>query len=149
MAKHLIPFDTFGDLARFEPLRSFEDFFRGFGLDQLRREFDATSLIRLDVHESDTAYTVKAELPGMKKEDIKVAIDGDRVSISAESARTSERKEGDTVVRSERHEGALFRSMTLPHEIDDEKAVAAFHDGLLELTLPKKPSQGVRHLTIK
>ena len=149
MAKHLIPLDTFGELARFEPLRGVEEFFRSFGLDQLRREFDARSVIRLDMHESEAAYTIKAELPGMKKEDIKVAIDGDRVSISAKSARTSEQIAGDTVVRSERHEGALYRSMTLPHEIDDEKAVAAFHDGLLELTLPKKPSHSVRHLSIK
>lgn len=149
MANNLMQFDPFGNLARFEPLRGVEDFFRDFGLRHALRDMEAKPLIKLDVHETEQAYSVKAELPGMKKEDIKVDIDGNRVSISAETRRESEQKDGETVVRSERYVGQQYRSFTLEQEVDDSQAVAKYQDGVLELTLPKKPSSnGAKKLVI-
>ncbi|MYM88735.1 Hsp20 family protein [Rugamonas sp. FT107W] len=141
-------FDPFGDLARLEPLRGVEDFFRDFRLKNMLRDFDAKPLIKLDVAETEQAYSVKAELPGMKKEDIKVDVEGNRVTISAETKRESEQKEGKTVVRSERYVGQLYRSFTLEKEVDDGKAEAKYQDGVLELTLPKKPNNGAKKLVI-
>ena len=148
MANNLMQFDPFGELARFEPLRGVEDFFREFRLKHALRDFDAKPLIKLDVHETEQAYSVKAELPGMKKEDIKVDIDGNRVSISAETRQESEQKDGQTVVRSERYVGQQYRSFTLEQEVDDAKAVAKYQDGVLELTLPKKPNNGAKKLVV-
>jgi HSP20 family protein len=148
MANNLMQFDPFRELSRFEPLRGVEDFFREFRFKNALRDFDAQPAIKIDVTESEQAYGVKAELPGMKKDDIKVDIDGNRVSIAAEVRRESEKKDGETVVRSERYVGQQYRSFTLEHEIDDAKAVAKYQDGVLELTLPKKPNAGARKLAI-
>ncbi|MES2262231.1 MAG: Hsp20 family protein [Pseudomonadota bacterium] len=147
MANNLRHFEPFADLVRFEPLHV-EDFFREFGLRRALREFEGQPLIRADVAENEQAYTVKAELPGMKKEDIKVDIDGKRVSIMAEIKRESEQKQGSTVLRSERYVGQQYRSFTLEQEIDDTKAEARYQDGVLELTLPKRPNHGGRKLIV-
>jgi HSP20 family protein len=148
MASNLTQFDPFGDLARFEPLRGVEDFFREFRLKHALRDIDAQPLIKLDLHETEQAYSVKAELPGMNKDDIKVDIDGNRVSISAETRRESEQKDGAKLVRSERYVGQQYRSFTLEHDVDDAKAVAKYQNGVLELTLPKKANSGARKLAI-
>lgn len=148
MANNLTPFDRFGDLTRFEPLRGLEDLFRDFHLKRALRDFEAAPLIKLDVSETEQAYSVKAELPGMKKEDIKVDIDGNRVSISAEIKRESEKKDGQTVVRSERYVGQQFRSFTLDQDVDDSQAEAKYQDGVLELTLPKKPNNATRKIVV-
>jgi len=105
--------------------------------------------IRMDVSETPEAYMVKADIPGMKKEDIKVSIEGNQVSISAESRSEKEEKEGETVVRSERSYGRQSRSFTLGSEIDDAKANARYENGVLELTLPKRGSgSGAKQLPI-
>lgn len=148
MANHLMQFDPFGDLARLEPLRGVEDFFRDFRFKNMLRDIDAKPPIKLDVTETELAYNIKAELPGMKKEDIKVDVDGNRVTISGETKRESEQKEGNTVVRSERYVGQLYRSFTLEQDVDDAKAEAKYLDGVLELSLPKKPNQGAKKLVV-
>jgi HSP20 family protein len=103
----------------------------------------------MDVSETPEAYTVKADIPGMKKEDIKVSIEGNQVSISAESRSEKEEKEGETVVRSERSYGRQSRSFTLGSEIDDAKANARYENGVLELTLPKRGGgSGAKQLSI-
>jgi HSP20 family protein len=89
-----------------------------------------------------------AELPGVKKEDISVSIDGDEVSISAEVKQEKE-AEGESVLRNERYFGPVRRGFTLPQEVDESRAEAAYHDGLLELTLPKKPGAAPKPLTVK
>lgn len=99
--------------------------------------------IRLDVTEGDAAYTVKAELPGVDKQNIDVKIDGNLVSISATIERDSELKEGERVVRRERYAGSVSRSFTLATDIDDNAATAQYKDGVLTLTLPKK-AQGTK-----
>lgn len=148
MANHLMQFDPFGDLARLEPLRGVEDFFRDFRFKNMLRDMDAKPLIKLDVTETEQAYNIKAELPGMKKEDIKVDVDGNRVTISGETKRESEQKEGNTVVRSERYVGQLYRSFTLAQDVDDAKAEAKYQDGVLELSLPKKANNGAKKLVV-
>jgi HSP20 family protein len=104
--------------------------------------------IKVDVTESDTAYTVKAELPGVEKNDIDVKIDGNLVSISAKVERKQELKEGERVVRRERYSGSVSRSFSLASEINEVSATAEYKDGVLSLTLPKKATSGSKHLQI-
>ena len=87
--------------------------------------------IKMDVSEDEKGYRVKAEIPGVKKEDIKVSIDGNQVSIGAEVKKETEEKKGETVIRSERYYGNQFRAFTLPQDIDQSKAEAKYEDGLL------------------
>ena len=104
--------------------------------------------IRLDVTESDSAYTVKAELPGVDKQNIDVKIDGSVVSIAAKIERDTELKEGERVVRRERYSGAVSRSFSLASDIDDAAASAQYKDGVLTLTLPKKAAASSKRLEI-
>ncbi len=152
MANFLTRFDPFADLATFAPLRDMDDLWR-----DMRRRYqlldDAeSSAIPLDVAENDREYTISADIPGVSKEDIKVDVQGNRVSIAAEVRRQSEEK-GDgkdrgKVVRSERYVGRQYRSFTLEHAIDDAAAAAKYENGVLQLTLPKKAGDGARKLQI-
>ncbi len=99
---------------------------------------DLVAPIRMDVSEKENAYVVHAEMPGVKKEDIKIEIDGNEVSISAESKNEKEVKVGDRALRSERYYGKVSRSFSLAQEVDDDAASAKFENGVLELALPKK-----------
>lgn len=129
-------FDPFQELARFDPFR--EEGFPSFNrLGRFFRDMPAEPRITLDVSEDDKAYTVKADLPGVKKEDIDVQVDGNLVSISAEVRREKEEKKDEKVVHSERYYGRQSRSFTVGREIDRKKVQAKFADGVLELTLPK------------
>lgn len=103
--------------------------------------------LKLDLAESDTAYTVRADMPGVKKEDIHVDVEGNHVSIRAEVKHSSEEKKENRVY-SERYEGQLFRSFTLDHDVDDAKSEASFADGVLTLKLPKKANGNGKRLTI-
>lgn len=141
-------YDPITELARFDPFRNFEDLFRDFRMGNITREGESQQPIRIDVHENETEYTVRADLPGVNKDDIKVDISGNRVSIAAETKRIEEKKQGGNVVRSERYYGEQYRSFTLEHDIDDAKANAKFEGGVLELVLPKKAQQGSRKLQI-
>jgi HSP20 family protein len=95
--------------------------------------------IRLDVDEDDTAYTVRAEIPGARKEDIQVSIEGSQVSLSAEVRRETHGGAGQRNLHSERSYGRSSRAFTLPEEVDAQAASAQFRDGVLTLVLPKKP----------
>jgi HSP20 family protein len=130
-----------------EPL--FDDMLKGFFVRPLSFESDVASGIKLDVKEDDKAYTVHAELPGVKKEDIHVQVDGNRVSLSAEVKRESEQREGEKVLRTERYFGQVSRSFQLAHDLDEGAAQAEFSDGVLKLVLPKKDKPTSRRLTIK
>ena len=141
-------YDPFTDLARFDPFRNFEDLFRDFRLANITREGEGQQPIRIDVHENETSYTVRADVPGVNKDDIKVDISGNRVTIAAETKRVEEEKQGGAIVRSERYFGEQYRSFTLEHDIDDSQATAKCEGGVLELTLPKKAKQGSRKLEI-
>ena len=105
--------------------------------------------MRIDVSEKDNAYEVKADIPGVKKEDINVRIDGNVVQIDAEAKRESETKgEGGKVLRSERYYGTISRTFSLADDVDDAKADAKYADGVLTLVLPKKATAASRKLAI-
>jgi HSP20 family protein len=146
---NLTRWDPIGEMARFDPLRDMNDYFKGFMLRPVFQGLEAGPEIKLEIAETDTAYTVKADVPGAKKEDIQVSIDGNQVSISAEVKHEKEEKEGKKLVRSERYYGKQFRSFTLAHDIDDAKSEAAYSEGVLNLTLPKKAGAEAKKLAIK
>lgn len=141
MANNLTRFNPFGELSRFDAFRDFDDFFKNFPLAESLGGKGGTPRINLDVTESEQSYVVKAEVPGARKDDIKVTIDGNTVSIRVETKRDSEQKQGETVVRSERYYGVQSRSFSLAHDIDDASAAARYEDGVLELTLPKRSGE--------
>lgn len=134
---NITPFDFFNDVARFNPF-SGGDFFKGFRMQPWLTDVNFEPQIKIDLSEDDDAYTVKAELPGVSKDDIKIEIDGKQVSISAEVKREKEEKKGKITLRSERYHGMQYRSFTLGQYVDDSKAEAKYQDGVLELKLPKK-----------
>lgn len=127
----------------------FESLLRGF-MTPMRIEQNSDDLdIRVDVVEKDGAFKVHADLPGVKKEDINVRIDGNRVQIDAEARREKDVKEdGGKVLRSERYYGTVSRVFTLSQDVDDTKAVAKYENGVLTLDLPKKASTSAKRLTI-
>lgn len=136
------------NITRIDPL---EDLFRGFFVRPV--DFNGSpqqaSSIKMDVREEGDNYLVHAELPGVKKEDIHVVVDGNQVSLSAEVKQEKESREGDRLLRSERYFGKVSRSFQLGQEIDDSKAIAKFTDGVLELTLPKRQASPNKRLNIE
>ena len=126
-----------------------DELFRGFFAPVRRGDGEAPQAIRLDVTESEQSYIVRAEVPGVKKDDIHVTIEGNQVSIAAEVKRESEKKEGDRVIHTERYAGQMFRSFTLPSELDETSSQAKYENGVLELKLAKKPVVAGRKLTIQ
>lgn len=141
--------DPIGEIARFDPFRDMNDYFKGFMLRPVFQGLEAEPEIKLEISEADKIYTVKADVPGVKKNDIQVSIDGNQISISAEVKHEKEEKEGNKLVRSERYYGKQFRSFTLAHDIDESKAEAEYSDGVLKLTLPKKAGTEAKTLAIK
>jgi HSP20 family protein len=106
--------------------------------------------MRIDVSEKDNAYVVKADIPGVRKEDINVRIDGNVVQIDAEVKREKETKgNGDRVLRSERYYGNVSRTFSLAEDVDDSKAEAKYADGVLTLELPKKATAASRKLAVQ
>jgi HSP20 family protein len=148
MGKNLMNFNPFNELARFDPFQRFDDFFNDARMSPALREMADKPRIRMDVTETEQAYTVKAEIPGVSKEDIKIDIDGNHVTISAESRREKEEKQGESVVRSERYFGQQYRSFTLGNEINDAEATAKYQDGVLELVLPKKSRGSAKKVVV-
>jgi HSP20 family protein len=104
--------------------------------------------IKLDLHEDDASYTIKAEVPGVDKDAIDVRIDGNRVMLSAEMKKEHDEKKDGRVLRSERQYGYASRSFTLGCEVDESKSEAKYKDGILELRLPKKAKSSSRRLPI-
>jgi HSP20 family protein len=137
-------------VTRWDPFENLFKDFRGLVLQpvDLAGNPDVPAL-KVDVKEDKDAYTVHADLPGVTKDDIHVSIEGPVVSISAEKKRTVENKEGERLLRSERHYGKVSRSFQLGQDIDEANAQARFSDGVLELTLPKKVVAASRKLTIQ
>ena len=131
-----------------DPLRSVDDLFRGFFVRPV--EYEGGPRITLDVREDEKSYTVHADMPGVKKENIDVQVEGNVVRISAESRQEREEKQGEKVIRSERYVGKVSGSFTLGVDVDESAATAKFENGVLELTLPKKPMpEQRRKLTIE
>ena len=139
------------NITRWDPFEDIDDLFRGFFLRPMRVETGSESQVRIkmDVKEDDKVYVVHAEVPGVKKEDIQVSIDGNQVSISAEVKREKQDKQGDKVLRSERYYGKAYRAFSLAQDVDQEGAQAKYENGVLELTLPKRAIAAQKRLTVQ
>jgi HSP20 family protein len=102
----------------------------------------------LDVAESERGYTVKLEMPGVAKEDVKVSIEGRQITVQAQSQRSEERKDGERVVYRERSVSSYARTFTLPLEVDQAEAGARLEHGVLTLTLPKRGARNAAQITV-
>jgi len=138
------------NITRYSPFEDlFSDFTKGFWVKPLAFPAETDVKLKVDVKENDKAFTVHAEIPGVKKEDIQVDINGNMVSIRAEMKQEKEEKKGDKVIYSERSYGMASRSLTLPGDVDSQGASASYKDGVLDLTLPKKASAQGKRLAIQ
>jgi HSP20 family protein len=135
-------YDPFGEL--------FDDFFKGYFVRPVGGESRTTApRLTVDVTEQNGAFKVLAEIPGVKKDDIQVTIDGDQVTIGAEVKQEKDVKEGERLVHGERYFGKVSRSFRLGYEIDQAGAQAKYNDGVLELVLPKKQSAASKQIAIQ
>jgi len=141
-------------LTRRDPWGSlFDEFFtdvfsRGFQAPR-SAELPAAVRARMDVIDKNDRFEVLVDLPGVKKEDIQVTIEGSRVAITAESKSEKEEKEGDRVLHSERFAASYARTFELPAEVTEDGAEAAFDNGVLKLSLPKRATVTSKRLAIK
>ncbi len=126
-----------------------DDLFKGFFVRPQAFERSPAVPVRMDVAETDTAYTVHAEMPGVKKEDIHITIDGNQVAIAAEVKHDHEDKQGNKLLRAERYYGKVYRAFSLAGEVDQTGAEAKYNEGVLELRLPKKAAASARKLAIQ
>jgi HSP20 family protein len=104
--------------------------------------------MKIDVKEDDKSFTVHADIPGVKKQDIKVDVEGDQVTLSAEAKQEKDEKKDEKVIHSERSYGMVSRSFTLPAGVDAKGAKAEYKDGVLNLVLPKKANGSARRVEI-
>lgn len=135
------------NITRFEPFGDMDEWFGRFARPPFRVQ-DAGPQIRMDVKEANGEYLVKAEIPGVNKEDIHVDVEGSQVSIRAEVRKEKEEKKGERVIRSERSYGMASRTFDLGSEIDQGGVKAKYADGVLEISLPKKAGSAARKITI-
>ena len=139
------------NLTRLDPLNELvDDLFKGFFVRPVAFEGRGEApRMKVDVAEKNGAYTVTAELPGVRKEDIQVTIDGAQLTLSAEVKREKEVQQDERILHTERSFGKVTRSFSLPQELDEAKAEAKFRDGVLELTLPKKAAAARKQISIQ
>lgn len=150
MARNLIRSraNPVSELMRSGGFPGIEDLFREFSMAPAFRALEQAPRMKVDVEENDQAYILKADVPGTRKEDISVSIEGNMVSIRAEVAEEKSDQKGN-MIRSERIFGEEFRSFALPQEVDEAKSEAKIENGVLILTLPKKTGTGGRKLQIQ
>ncbi|HYS84887.1 MAG TPA: Hsp20/alpha crystallin family protein [Bradyrhizobium sp.] len=139
------------NITRFNALEdAFENLFRGVPvwLPNPETRAPASTQFRMDVTENEQEYQVLAELPGVKKEEISVTINGNEVAVSAEVKHEKDVENGETVLRAERYYGKIQRAFALGQEVDEATAQAKYNDGVLELTLPKKTVAAAKRLEV-
>jgi HSP20 family protein len=147
---------TMTQIVRREPFGSlvdelFSDFFNRAGWPAAARngELPAAVRARTDVIDQGDKYAVAVDLPGVRKENIQVNIDGSRVAISADAKTEKEVKNGERVLHTERFATSYARSFELPAEVTEEGADATFENGVLRLTLPKRAHAASKRLTVR
>jgi HSP20 family protein len=140
------------NITRYDPFTDLvDDIFKGFLVRPVGyegRAADAAPRLKLEVAEKNGGYLVKAELPGVKKDDIHVSIDGAQVTLEAE-VRQEKTAEDERTLHTERVFGKATRVFMLPQEVDEAKVQAKFQDGVLELQLPKKQAAARKQITIQ
>lgn len=117
--------------------------------DGLNAGHTAAQIPAMDIAESDTGYTLRFDLPGMTKEQVKVTIEGRNVSIEASQVDAAERKDSERVVHRERSATRFARKLSLPVELDAAASQARFENGVLTLIVAKKVVDAARQLTIQ
>jgi len=139
------------NITRYDPFNELvDDLFKGFFVRPLAFEPRAELVrMKLEVAEKNGTYLVTAELPGVRKEDINVTVDGAQVTLAAEVKREKEAAGNDRLLHTERSFGKLTRTFTLPQELDEAKVEAKFRDGVLELALPKKAAAQRKPISIQ
>ena len=139
------------NITRYDPFNELvDDLFKGFFVRPLAFEPRAELVrMKLEVAEKNGTYLVTAELPGVKKEDINITVDGAQVTLAAEVKREKEATENDRLLHTERSFGKVSRTFTLPQELDEAKVEAKFRDGILELALPKKAAAQRKPIAIQ
>jgi HSP20 family protein len=140
------------NITRFSPLEdAFDELFRGFFVRPVTFEGPSTAAgqFRVDIVESNDAYLLYAELPGVRKEDIHITIDGDQVAISAEVKKEKDVGNDERVLRAERYYGKLYRAFSLGQPVDETAANAKYTDGVLEVTLPKKAATSAKRIQVQ
>jgi HSP20 family protein len=139
------------NITRFNPLEdAFDSMFRGLPMwvPNPERRAAQPAQFRMDVTENDKEYQVLAEMPGVKKEEISITINGNEVAVSAEVKQEKLVKNGDTVLCTERFYGTIKRAFSLGQEVDEASAQAKYNNGVLELTLPKKAAAAAKKLLV-
>jgi len=141
------------NITRYDPFNDLvDDIFKGFLVRPVAYEggrSEGLPRVKVDVAEQNGAYKVTAELPGVKKDDIQITIDGDTVAVGAEVRNEKDVKNGDRVLRSERYYGKVYRAFTLGQAVEEGSVQAKYADGVLELTLPKKQAAPRKQITIQ
>lgn len=138
------------NITRYDPFNELDDMFKGLFVRPMRFDLDVGPQMRMkiDVSKADDTYSVKADIPGVKKDDIQVSVDGNEVTISGEIKKETEEKKGEEVLRSERYYGKISRSFTLPSDVDESKVTAKYADGVLKLSLPVKAAAKSKKITV-
>lgn len=137
------------NIARYNPFDElFNEFSKGFFVRPFSMPEGAEPKMKLDVKEDEKAYTIRADIPGVKKEDIQVDVDANAVTVRAEMKQEKEEKKDEKVIYSERNYGMVSRSFSLPAEVDANGAKAEYKDGVLNLVLPKKAGAQARRLSV-
>ncbi len=129
--------------------KGLDELFEGFFLPIRQKAMETDHMIPLmDISETDGAFLVKAEMPGIKKEDIDINVHDGMLTISGETTAETEEKREGVVIRQERRSGKYVRSMTVGTNIDGAHITANYTDGVLELTLPKLELEESRKIRV-
>jgi len=137
------------NITRYNPFEDFfQDFGKGFWPKPLPFPAETELKMKIDVKEDDKSFTVKADIPGVKKEDIQIDIEDDHISLRAEVKQEKEERKDEKIVYSERAYGMVSRSFTLPVDVDAKAAKAEYKDGVLNLTLPKKGNGSAKRIAV-
>ena len=137
---------------RWDPFGDFDTLFNSLlrpGAREVSETWGQALMPALDVSESDDAYHVTAELPGVSKDDLDITINDGVLTINAETRHESEQKDKGRMIRQERRYGKFVRSMRLGGDVDEDKVKANYEDGVLHLTLPKSEDVKPRKIDVE
>lgn len=143
----LDPWRDFGSLQE-RINRMFDDTMRALNPQESEEFGRGAWMPAVDIHETEDGYVVKADLPGLKKEDIQIDLKDSTLTLKGEK-KFEEKVSKDNYIRTERAYGTFIRSFTLPHNVDAEKIKASYRDGVLELTLPKKEEAKPKQIKVE